>query len=161
MRDYLRVAGKAAIVTGSGRGIGRGVAMELASYGVKVMVTDINDENGLRVKDEILAAGGTAEYCHCDVMKVEDIKNLVQKTVEAFGTVDILVNDAAWQLNKPLLETTQADWDRVLAVNLTGPFRRAAETDGLFSEPHRRAGGGGQFSQGGRLTAGILWLKQS
>ena len=53
MKDYLRIDGKVAIVTGSGRGIGRGIALALASYGVKVMVTDINDENGNNVKKEI------------------------------------------------------------------------------------------------------------
>ena len=58
MKDYLRIDGKVAIVTGSGRGIGRGIALALASYGVKVMVTDINDENGNNVKKEIIDAGG-------------------------------------------------------------------------------------------------------
>ena len=165
MRDYLRVAGKAAIVTGSGRGIGRGVAMELASYGVKVMVTDINDENGLRVKDEILAAGGTAEYCHCDVMKVEDIKNLVQKTVEAFGTVDILVNDAAGCGGGVTVDDiTEEEWLRLIELNLNSVFRftmsvlpimrakksgkivnisSGAGITGDFSDPHYAAAKGG------------------
>ncbi len=93
MKDYLRIEGKTAIVTGSGRGIGRGVAVALASYGVKVMVTDINDETGNQVKEEIIAAGGQAEYCHCDICKVEEIKHLVAETVKRFGTVDILVNN--------------------------------------------------------------------
>lgn len=72
MKDYLRIDGKAAIVTGSGRGIGRGIALALASYGVKVMVTDINDENGNNVKKEIIDAGGVAEYCHCDVCRIDE-----------------------------------------------------------------------------------------
>ena len=66
MKDYLKIAGKTAIVTGSGRGIGRGVAAGLASYGAKVMVADINDENGVKVRDEIIAEGGVADYCHCE-----------------------------------------------------------------------------------------------
>ena len=94
MKDYLKIAGKTAIVTGSGRGIGRGVAAGLASYGAKVMVADINDENGVKVRDEIIAEGGVADYCHCDVCKIGDIRNLVAKTAEKFGTIDILVNNA-------------------------------------------------------------------
>ena len=84
MKDYLKIAGKTAIVTGSGRGIGRGVAAGLASYGAKVMVADINDENGVKVRDEIIAEGGVADYCHCDVCKIGDIRNLVAKTAEKF-----------------------------------------------------------------------------
>ena len=94
MKDYLRVSGKAAIVTGGGGGIGEGIAKEFASYGVRVMICDINDANGLRVRDEIRAVGNTAEYCHCDVCSVDEVRNLVKTTVDAFGTVDILINNA-------------------------------------------------------------------
>ena len=94
MKDYLRVSGKAAIVTGGGSGIGEGIAKEFASYGVRVMICDINDANGLRVRDEIRAVGNTAEYCHCDVCSVDEVRNLVKTTVDAFGTGDILINHA-------------------------------------------------------------------
>ena len=63
MKDYLRIDGKVAIVTGSGRGIGRGIALALASYGVKVMVTDINDENGNNVKKEIMWQNTAIAMC--------------------------------------------------------------------------------------------------
>ncbi len=123
MKDYLKIKGKAAIVTGSGRGIGRGIAEELASYGVRVMVADINDSNGMKVKEEILASGGTAEYCHCDVLKIDDIKNLVDRTVKAFGTVDILVNNAGG--GEPpcdFFTITDERWDRYIRFNLYSAF---------------------------------------
>ena len=116
------LSGKVAIVTGSGRGIGRGIALALASYGVKVMVTDINDENGNNVKKEIIDAGGVAEYCHCDVCRIEDIKNLVAATVKAFGTVDILVNNAGITKDGLMMRMSEAQWDAVIAVNLKSAF---------------------------------------
>ena len=63
MKDYLRIDGKVAIVTGSGRGIGRGIALALASYGVKVMVTDINDENGNNVKTQVVWQNTAIAMC--------------------------------------------------------------------------------------------------
>ena len=93
-RDYLKITGRAAIVTGSGRGIGRATARALANYGVRVMVCDINDEWGMEVVKEIRENGGIAEYCHCDVADTLQVKEMVKVTVEAFGTVDILVNNA-------------------------------------------------------------------
>ena len=123
MKDYLGISGKAAIVTGSGRGIGWGIATELASYGVRVMVSDINDERGLKVKEEILAAGGIAEYCHCDVCKVEDIKNLVAQTVSKFGTVDILVNNAGGgEPPRDFFTITDEEWDHFIRFNLYSSF---------------------------------------
>ena len=93
MKDYLKVAGKVAIVTGSAHGIGRGVAAGLALYGVKVMVCDINDEDGLKVKEEIISAGGVAEYCHFDAFSSESVNRLAEETVRIFGGIDILVNN--------------------------------------------------------------------
>ena len=132
MKDYLKIAGKTAIVTGSGRGIGRGVAAGLASYGAKVMVADINDENGVKVRDEIIAEGGVADYCHCDVCKIGDIRNLVAKTAEKFGTIDILVNNAGGYPKEiynniehqaiKIWEWSEEQWDQIIKTNLRIPF---------------------------------------
>lgn len=123
MKDYLRVSGKAAIVTGGGSGIGEGIAKEFASYGVHVMICDINDANGLRVRDEIRAVGNTAEYCHCDVCSVDEVRNLVKTTVDAFGTVDILINNAGG--GEPpcdFYDVTDERWDKIVKLNLYSPF---------------------------------------
>ena len=73
MKDYLRIAGKTAIVTGSAQSIGFGIARALASYGVKVMLCDIDDEKGQKSLQLIRDEGGTAEYCHMDIFQIADV----------------------------------------------------------------------------------------
>ena len=108
-RDYLKITGRAAIVTGSGRGIGRATARALANYGVRVM--------------EIRENGGIAEYCHCDVADTLQVKEMVKVTVEAFGTVDILVNNAGiGSVSLPFEEITDEQWEQMIKVDLTAPF---------------------------------------
>ncbi len=172
MKDYLKVAGKTAIVTGSGRGIGRGVAEMLASYGVKVMVTDINDENGQMVKNGILAAGGEAEYCHCDVCKVEDIKNLVRKTAECFGTIDILINNAGG--GEPpcdFFTITDERWEHYIRFNLSSQFYMIREVfPYMRDQKHGKIvnissgyaiGGGDQCAHYASAKAGVIGLTTS
>ena len=172
MKDYLRIDGKVAIVTGSGRGIGRGIALALASYGVKVMVTDINDENGNNVKKEIIDAGGVAEYCHCDVCRIEDIKNLVAATVKAFGTVDILVNNAGG--GEPpcdFFSITDERWDYYIRFNLYSAFYMIREVFPYMRDQKRGkivnissgyAIGGGDFcAHYASAKAGIIGLTTS
>ena len=99
------------------------MAAGLASYGAKVMVADINDENGVKVRDEIIAEGGVADYCHCDVCKIGDIRNLVAKTAEKFGTIDILVNNAGG--GEPpcdFFTITDERWDHYIRFNLYSAF---------------------------------------
>lgn len=121
--DYLKIEGKAAIVTGSGRGIGRATALALARFGAKVMVCDIRDDWGESVVREIREAGGTAAYCHCDVADTVQVKALVDSVIAAFGTVDILVNNAGiGSVSLPFEEITDEEWDRMLRVDLTAPF---------------------------------------
>ena len=93
--DYFRLSGQTAIVTGSGNGIGRATAIMLADLGANVMVCDLEEDSARRVTEEILARGGNAVFSPCDVTKLEDIQATIAKTVEAFGDVDILVNNAA------------------------------------------------------------------
>ena len=92
--DYLKIAGKPAIVTGGGRGIGRATALALGRFGAKVMICDVHDDWGESAVKEIRDHGGVAEYRHCDVADPEQVKALVAATVEVFGDVDILVNNA-------------------------------------------------------------------
>ena len=172
MKDYLRIEGKTAIVTGSGRGIGRGVAVALASYGVKVMVTDINDETGNQVKEEIIAAGGQAEYCHCDICKVEEIKHLVAETVKRFGTVDILVNNGGG--GEPpcdFFAITDERWEHYIRFNLSSaffmirevfPYMRAQKRGKIVNISSGYAiGGGDQCAHYASAKAGVIGLTTS
>jgi NAD(P)-dependent dehydrogenase (short-subunit alcohol dehydrogenase family) len=118
-----RLEGRVAIVTGSGRGIGADYAKALASEGAKVVVTDIVDtENTVNI---IKQAGGEAIGIHCDVTDPENVKAMVAETVEKFGKLDIIVNNAALFADldqKSFLEIDEAEWDRVMQVNTRGVF---------------------------------------
>ena len=122
MKDYLGITGKAAIVTGSGRGIGQGVAEALAEYGVRVMVCDINDENGEAVAAGIRARGGTAEYCHCDILQTEQIDRLIARTVEVFGTVDFLINNGGGEPPRDFFDLDDESFDHYVRLNLYSAF---------------------------------------
>jgi NAD(P)-dependent dehydrogenase (short-subunit alcohol dehydrogenase family) len=117
-----KLRGRVAIVTGAGRNIGEETAKLLASEGAKVAVVDLDRARGGRVAGEITQAGGDAKAFVADVGKEEEISALVKDVVAEWGKVDILVNNAAISDNKNILEITKAEWDKVIAVTLTGPF---------------------------------------
>jgi NAD(P)-dependent dehydrogenase (short-subunit alcohol dehydrogenase family) len=113
---------KVAIVTGAGQGIGRGIALALAKEGCQVVVVDIGEKDGTVVAREINALGAKALAIKCDVAKKAEVEAMMQKTIKEFGALDILVNNAGIYPFVPFLEMTEADWDRVMAVNLKSIF---------------------------------------
>lgn len=119
---YKDLKNKVAIITGARRGMGRTHALKMAQEGVKVVVSDISEEDCQKVVDEIKKAGGQGLALKCDVSKKEEIEGLVKKTVDKFGKVDILVNNAGIAEFKPFLELTEEEWDRTLDINLKGYF---------------------------------------
>jgi 3-oxoacyl-[acyl-carrier protein] reductase len=114
-----KLEGKVAIVTGSTSGMGRATALLFAREGAKVVVTGRNEERAKAVVDQIKADGGEGMYLLVDTSKPEDAKILVDKTVEAYGTVDILYNNAGALSLSPLQELTLEEWNRVFNVNVT------------------------------------------
>jgi len=118
----LKLENKVAIVTGSGQGIGKGIALELAKEGAKVVVSDINQENIEKTVGEIESLGSDALGVRADVSNFSDVTQLVKETVKKFGRVDILVNNAGIYPFKPLAGMEEKDWDKVLDVNLKGVF---------------------------------------
>jgi 3-oxoacyl-[acyl-carrier protein] reductase len=119
----MRFAGKVALVTGGSRGIGKAVAQALAREGASVVVNYVqNASEARRVVEEIRGMGGQAVSVMADVSQMKAARRLVDETVAAFGRLDILVNNAGINIGGTILDTPEEDWDRVIAVNLKGPF---------------------------------------
>ena len=114
--------GKVAIVTGSGRGIGRSIALTLARSGARVSLAARTEAQLEAVRAEIEAFGGQAVGFPTDITREEEVVSLVRNTVERFGRLDILVNNAAVGVFEALVETTTEQWDHLFAVNARGPF---------------------------------------
>ncbi|MGO4369755.1 SDR family oxidoreductase [Paenibacillus sp. 2TAB19] len=131
----MKLSGKVAIVTGAASGMGKAIAQLFAAEGAKVVVSDINVEAAGKVVDEIVSKGGTALALATNVAKEEDIQNLIDTTVQQYGTLDILVNNAGIMDNfVPAADLTDELWDRVFAVNTTGPMRATRKALKIFLE---------------------------
>lgn len=118
----MELKNKVAIITGARRGMGRTHALLLAKEGAKVVVSDISLEDCQKVVKEIKEQGGEAIAVKCNVVKKEEVEDMVKKTIKAFGKIDILINNAGILQFKPFLELTEEDWDRTLGINLKGYF---------------------------------------
>ncbi len=118
----MRFKDKVAIVTGAGRNIGESVATLFAAEGARIVAVDMDEERGQRVADKITKANHDAVYVNADVADEDSVKNLVRAAVDAFGRIDILVNNVAISDNKNIRDITKADWDRTIAVTLTSQF---------------------------------------
>jgi 2-deoxy-D-gluconate 3-dehydrogenase len=116
------LSGKNAIVTGGAVGIGKGIASWLADAGASVMLTDIDMDAANRAVEEIRAEGGTVEAIRADAGNPADAKKVVAATVDAFGGLDVLVNNAGVYPMSPFLSTTEELWDKVMNINLKGVF---------------------------------------
>ena len=120
-----RLAGRTAIITGGSSGIGRAIALKFSAHGAHVVVADITTdaiEGGRPVCDLIADEGGSAIFVKTDVSKKAEVDALVSTTVAKFGRLDILVNNAVLRAGKPLLDTEEDDWDRVMDVSLKGAY---------------------------------------
>jgi NAD(P)-dependent dehydrogenase (short-subunit alcohol dehydrogenase family) len=129
----MRLSGKVAIVTGAASGIGLGIAQLFIKEGAKVVFSDIN-ESGKASAD---TAGASALFIHCDVSNTESVKNLVAKTLDAFGTINILVNNAGIFRQNPISETSDEEWNAVINTNLKGPFLLTREVLPTFEKNGR------------------------
>jgi NAD(P)-dependent dehydrogenase (short-subunit alcohol dehydrogenase family) len=114
--------GKVVVVTGGGSGIGQGTALLFAREGSNIAVIDWNDSTALETLKLIEQAGGQGLFVKADVSNSSEVQQAVEVIVDRFGKIDVLFINAAIQINKPLTETADADWDQTLAVNLRGAF---------------------------------------
>lgn len=149
-----RLAGKTAFITGGGTGIGRACAMLFAREGAKVAVAGRRAEPPAAVAAELSGAGDQAFAVVCDVTKSAEVERAVQSVVARFGRLDVVVNSAGAVLAATAEETSEADWDRLLGVNLKGTF--------LVSRavlPELRKAGGGVIINIGSVL-GLVGMKQ-
>ena len=113
----MKLNGKSALVTGSGRGIGRAIALELAREGCQMAVLDIIAENAEAVKEEVEALGVKNLALTVDLTQRPEVERAVEEVLGQFGQIDILVNNAGWDKLEPFLESEEQTWDKIIAIN--------------------------------------------
>jgi NAD(P)-dependent dehydrogenase (short-subunit alcohol dehydrogenase family) len=118
----MKLKDRIAVITGAGSGIGRASALEFAREGAQVVVADINAAGAQETVKQAEALGGRALAVHTDVASPESVQHLVQATLQAYGRVHVVFNDAAIQVSKTIEDTTVEEWNRQIAVNLGGIF---------------------------------------
>jgi NAD(P)-dependent dehydrogenase (short-subunit alcohol dehydrogenase family) len=149
----MRLAGKVAIITGAGAGIGRATALLFAKEGAKVVVADRDSERGAETVSIIREDGGEATFIQVDVSQAADAERMARATVETYGKLDILVNNAGIYTQGSVVEMTEEDWDRILDVNLRGVFLCSK-----YCIPEMIKGGGGSVVNIGS-EAGIVGIQ--
>lgn len=117
-----RLKGKVAIVTGGALGIGEATSQLFAQEGAKVIIADINEKAGRDLEQRIQKEGHDALFLPLDVAKEESWKNLMEKSIEHYGKVNILINNAGISLGKDIMDTSLEEWNRIMDVNATGVF---------------------------------------
>ena len=134
------LSGRVALVTGAGRGIGRAAAVALAVHGVRVALAARSEAELEKVRREIEEGGGEAMAFPADLAEVEAPRSLVSAVVNAFGGLDILINNAGFAKSRPISATTAEEWDRLMAVNARAPFLLCRE-----ALPHLKKSGRGRI----------------
>ncbi len=128
MNDF-DFSGKVALVTGAGRGIGKGIALRLAAHGADIAVNDLNAETAQKTVDEVKKIGRKSIALPADISKTSEIDRIFESLMENFGRLDILVNNAGISMYRPILECTEEDYDRHLDIMTKATFwcmKRAA-----------------------------------
>ncbi len=118
----MKLQGRVAVITGAAQGIGAACARAFAAEGARVVVSDVNEAGGSALAEDIAAQGGAASFCHADVGEKSDAERLFRFAAERYGRIDVLVNNAGIVHAAEFVDLTEADFDRVLRVNLKGPF---------------------------------------
>ncbi|MCP3728212.1 2-hydroxycyclohexanecarboxyl-CoA dehydrogenase [Paraburkholderia sp. CNPSo 3272] len=115
-----KLEGKTVVVTGGGGGIGGATCRRFAAEGTRVAVLDLSLEAALKVADEIHEKGGQALALRCDITNRAEVETALEQVQAQLGPVDVLVNNAGWDVFRPFTKTEPAQWDKLIAINLTG-----------------------------------------
>jgi 3-oxoacyl-[acyl-carrier protein] reductase len=118
----MNLKGRTALVTGSGRGIGRAIAEKLADYGCNIVISDVNEEESKSTAAEIAKKGVETIGLKCDVSKSDQVAEMIKAVIGKFGRIDIVVNNAGITRDGLLMGMKEEDWDLVLNINLKGAF---------------------------------------
>jgi NAD(P)-dependent dehydrogenase (short-subunit alcohol dehydrogenase family) len=118
-----RLAGKVAIVTGAGNGIGRSTALAMAAEGAAVLVADRDADSGSQVAAQIVAQGGQGAFQLADVGNTADVERMVAAALDRWGRLNVLVNNVGVAISGTVVEISEPDWNRVLNINLSGVWR--------------------------------------
>ncbi|ASK79219.1 3-hydroxybutyrate dehydrogenase [Paraphotobacterium marinum] len=118
----MKLKNKVAIVTGSGSGIGKGVALAYASEGAKVVIADLNEETGTKTAQEINMKGGHAIFVRMDITNEDNVNSSINYVYEKYGKIDILVNNAGFKHIEKINELAYQNWKKVISINLHGAF---------------------------------------
>ncbi len=138
--QLLSLEGQVAMVTGAASGIGRGIALLLAQMGAAVAVLDVNDHGGAEAVSEICRQNGKAIYVRCNVRSADDCARAVRTTIETFGKINILCNNAGVVIREGVTELREEEWDMILDVTLKSVYLLSREVI-----PHMTANGGGRI----------------
>jgi 2-hydroxycyclohexanecarboxyl-CoA dehydrogenase len=116
----MRFENKTVVVTGGGGGIGGATCRKFAEEGARVAVFDVNHKAALKVAAEIQTSGGRAEAFECDITSRSSVDAAIAAVATKLGQIDVLVNNAGWDVFRPFIKTDSAQWDKLIAINLTG-----------------------------------------
>ncbi len=156
----MRLKDKVAIVTGAASGFGAGIAARFAAEGAKVALFDLNREGAAEVAE---AAGQGAIALRCDVTSAAEVDSAVAATLKAFGRLDIVVNNAGWtHRNKPMLEVSEAEFDRIYNVNVKSIYLMTQAHHAAVARGRRRLGDQHRLDRRGSAAAGVdlvQWLE--
>ena len=122
LQDAISLSGKAAIVTGGAKGIGKGIAYRLAEAGAKVLIADMDEATAQATASELAAKGWTAVAISADVSNEDEVRAMISACQQHFGSLDILVNNAGIYPPAPVAQMTQQDFEKVMHVNLRSVF---------------------------------------
>ena len=144
------INGRSVIVTGGSKGIGYGIAQVFAAQGARVMIASRGEQDGNTAVDGLRAAGGIAEFCQCDVSDWDSVRNMVDKTADAFGGLDILCANAGAFPQTKMIDMDPDEWDQVMATNLKSAFLCVKA-----SIPHFEKAGGGRVVLTSSITGPV------